>query len=98
MLRHGVPVWCSLGAERLPYVELPDLVRRIMVFADPDPAGRRAADKVREAHPDREVVVEMPPVLGPEDDRDFADFWEADPTPLPPEFAADPASQAPMMP
>ena len=57
MLRYGIPTWCALGAERLPYVTLPDDVRRIVVFADPDSAGRRAAAKFREIHPDRDVLI-----------------------------------------
>ncbi len=78
MLRYGLPVWCALGAPRLPLVELPDSVRRIVVFADPDKPGLVAAERVRAAHPQRQVLIHRPP-----DDRDFAKLWEDDPTPEP---------------
>lgn len=83
MRRYGVPVWCSLGSGRLPLVAIPDVVRRIVVFADPDPAGRRAAEQVVAAHPGLDVTICEPPVAGPDDDRDFADFWQSDPSPQP---------------
>ncbi|MER9519420.1 toprim domain-containing protein [Mesorhizobium sp. M0614] len=76
MLRHGLPVWCSLGAPRLPFLQLPECVQRIVVFADPDKPGLSAAERVREANPERQVLIHRPP-----DDRDFAKLWEDDPTP-----------------
>ncbi|WP_104825517.1 toprim domain-containing protein [Rhizobium sp. NXC24] len=76
MLRYGLPVWCSLGATRLPFLQLPEIVQRIVVFADPDKPGLTAAERVREANPQREVVIHRPP-----DDRDFAKLWEDNPTP-----------------
>lgn len=75
MLRFGLPVWCSLGANRLPFLEVPELVRRIVVFADPDKPGLTAAERVRQANPQRQVLIHRPP-----DDRDFAKLWEDDPT------------------
>lgn len=76
MLRYGLPVWCSLGAPRLPFLQLPECVQRIVVFADPDKPGLSAAERVREANPERQVLIRRPP-----DDRDFAKLWEDDPTP-----------------
>lgn len=78
MLRFGVPTWCSLGAARLPFVELPPAVKRLSVFADPDNGGRLGAQKTVTAHPDHEVIVHYPP-----DQRDFAQWWQDDPTCLP---------------
>ncbi len=36
MMLHGLPTWCCLGAERMALVRLPPVVRRLVIFADPD--------------------------------------------------------------
>jgi putative DNA primase/helicase len=46
----GTPCWCSLGAGRLDRVAIPDDVHELIVFADNDDVGRRAAERVVEAH------------------------------------------------
>ena len=48
MEMHNVPVWASLGAGRLAKVEIPDSVREVIIFADNDDAGRKAAQDAQE--------------------------------------------------
>ncbi|WP_305528328.1 toprim domain-containing protein [Methylobacterium amylolyticum] len=61
MALQGIPTWCDLGAERMALVRFPPLVRRLVVFADPDPPGLRAAAATRAAHPDFDVDIRPPP-------------------------------------
>jgi hypothetical protein len=56
MLMTGVPTWASCGSSRLPLVILPGIVRRVIVFADPDKPGLEAAEHFRERHPELENV------------------------------------------
>lgn len=46
----GVPCWAMLGSARLTHAELPAVVTRLLIFADNDPAGRRAAGLARAAY------------------------------------------------
>jgi putative DNA primase/helicase len=39
----GLPGWAAISASNLPHVVLPDLVREVVIAADADPAGLRAA-------------------------------------------------------
>jgi len=55
----GVPVWCSLGSERLPLVRIPEIVRELHVFGDNDDAGRKGADKTAERWARRGVTVKL---------------------------------------
>lgn len=59
----GVPVWATLGAERLDRIDIPDGVTRLILLADNDRAGRRAVDRAREryARLGLEIVVLWPP-------------------------------------
>jgi hypothetical protein len=41
-LRYGMPVWSSLGTQRMPLI-VPAIVRRVVVFADPEKPGLVAA-------------------------------------------------------
>jgi hypothetical protein len=45
----GIPCWASLGSERFARVALPPAARRLVLFLDNDPAGRRAGKRAREA-------------------------------------------------
>jgi len=62
MAMTGVPVWCALGAARLHRVRVPDEVREVVIFADSDNAGQRAADRTAELHTKagRRVVIRTP--------------------------------------
>jgi putative DNA primase/helicase len=39
----GLPTWATLGTSNLPRVELPDCVREVIICADADQAGEKAA-------------------------------------------------------
>jgi hypothetical protein len=62
MQRFRLPVWCALGATRLPSVWLPDECRHVIVFADPGKAGQEAAERVADLHRGwgRTVDIETP--------------------------------------
>jgi hypothetical protein len=68
----GVPVWASLGSQRLAKVELPPLVCKLFIFGDNDPPGWAAADAAYQAHHRRleQVRIILPP-------RGFGDFNDA---------------------
>jgi hypothetical protein len=42
---YAIPVWCAVAAHRLSSIQVPDHVRFISIFADPDPTGREQAEK-----------------------------------------------------
>lgn len=46
----GIPCWATLGTERFARVALPSSVRRLILFLDNDPGGRRAETLARETH------------------------------------------------
>lgn len=54
----ALPVWAALGAERLASVEIPLGVRCLIILADDDVAGRRAAARAAEVHaaPGRSIL------------------------------------------
>jgi len=56
---YGLPVWASLGASRMHRVRVPDLVRRVVIFADNDVAGRKAAERTAQVHRDLGRTVEL---------------------------------------
>ena len=68
-LMFSLPVWASLGASRLKSIWLPDVARRVVIFADNGEAGLRlaheAAQRLRKQG--RSVFVQAPP-------DDFGDF------------------------
>jgi hypothetical protein len=66
MLMSGVPTWAACGASRLPLVILPSIVRRVVVFADPDRPGLEAAELFRSRHPELDSVEIRAPA-GPDD-------------------------------
>jgi len=56
---YGLPVWASLGASRMNRVRLPDIVRKVVIFADNDIAGREAAERTAQVHRDLGRIVEI---------------------------------------
>ena len=46
----GIPCWATLGTERFARVALPPSVKRLILFLDNDPGGRRAEKLARDAH------------------------------------------------
>jgi len=54
----GIPCWATLGTERFARVGLPLSVRRLILFLDNDPGGRRAEALAREAHRGTAVRIE----------------------------------------
>jgi hypothetical protein len=63
MILFDVPVWATLGAERLHQVTIPDQVTRLMLFPDNDVAGEIAEAHARHAYdrPGRTIDSEYPP-------------------------------------
>ena len=54
----GIPCWATLGTERFAHVALPASVKRLILFLDNDPGGRRAERLAREAHCGSGVEIE----------------------------------------
>lgn len=71
LLHEGMPVWATLGAERLSIVTLPPIVSRVTIFADHDAAGLAGALGFFETHGELEVSIAWPREVG----RDFAQMW-----------------------
>lgn len=72
MLIHKLPTWATLGAERYALVKLPSAVRRVTIFADPDPVGLAGAKQFIDANPDLETEILSPsPAEG-----DYAEIWQ----------------------
>lgn len=46
----GLPVWATLGSERLARIAIPDFVQRLILLPDNDPAGRLAEQQARIAY------------------------------------------------
>ena len=59
----GVPCWASLGAQRLAKIAVPNVVRKIIIFADADGAGKSAAARAssRYAQEGKRVQLRFPP-------------------------------------
>jgi len=59
----GIPVWATLGSERLARIALPGSVTRLILLPDNDTAGRRGAVRAVEAYvlPGRTIEVIWPP-------------------------------------
>ena len=58
---YSLPVWASCGEQRMARVWVPEEVEEIIVFADTDEPGRKAAQEVRRAHQGRRRVSIMYP-------------------------------------
>jgi putative DNA primase/helicase len=63
MAMADLPVWASLGSQRLHRVILPAHVREVHIFGDNDDPGRAAARKAADVHHQagRHVVLRFPP-------------------------------------
>lgn len=59
----GVPVWATLGSERLAQIAIPDTVRRLLVLPDNDRAGRIGVGNALQAYvrDGRSVETHWPP-------------------------------------
>jgi len=65
MQLYELPIWCSLGASRMRCVVLPPSVRKVVIFADNDAAGREAAERTANVHRCHGRWVEIRwPILG----------------------------------
>ena len=64
MILFGIPVWATLGSDRLHQVAIPDYVRRVVLFPDNDIAGEIGAASAIEAYamPERIIETEYPPM------------------------------------
>lgn len=58
-----IPVWATLGNERLPHIAIPDTVTRLILLPDNDRGGRIGAAKAAEAYamPGRTIETLWPP-------------------------------------
>lgn len=58
----AIPVWASLGAERFDRIDLPSRIKRLILLADNDPAGRRAVTRALQSYAlaGREIIVLWP--------------------------------------
>ncbi|WP_447953947.1 DUF7146 domain-containing protein [Sphingopyxis chilensis] len=58
-----IPVWATLGNERLPHIAIPDTVTRLILLPDNDRGGRIGAAKAIEAYamPGRTIETLWPP-------------------------------------
>lgn len=58
----AIPVWASLGAERFDRIDIPSRIRRLILLADNDPAGRRAVTRALQTYalPGRDIIVLWP--------------------------------------
>jgi len=54
----GIPCWATLGTERFARVTLPACLKRLILFLDNDPGGRRAEKLAREAQHGTGVELE----------------------------------------
>lgn len=63
MMLFGLPVWATLGSERMHQIALPDQVTRLLLFPDNDRAGEFGANNARAeyARPGRTIETRYPP-------------------------------------
>lgn len=73
---HKIPVWAVLGNERFGMVSIPDRVEHLVILADNDAGGARAARLAQDglAREGRVIDVRWPPAPH----NDWADVWLAD--------------------
>jgi len=64
---YRLPCWASIGSARMAKVAIPDNVQHLIVFADADVAGIRAARQVEDAHKSTRCVSVMFPERGAKD-------------------------------
>ncbi|AJA07237.1 toprim domain-containing protein [Sphingobium sp. H39-3-25] len=63
MILFGIPVWATLGSERLHQIAIPGRVSRLVLFADNDVAGEIGVANATDAYalPGRTIEVQFPP-------------------------------------
>jgi len=64
---YRIPCWACIGASRMANVWIPEEVKELIVFADRDEAGRKAAQKTAEAQRGKRAVSVMFPTAGRKD-------------------------------
>ncbi len=69
----GTTIWVALGAGNLPHVQLPPIVRHVVVAADADPPGLAAAEAASDAFQARGLSVET--VMPGSGAKDFNEEW-----------------------
>lgn len=64
MILFGIPVWATLGSERLHQIAIPDRVTRLVLFPDNDIAGEIGTANAMEVYamPGRLIETEYPPM------------------------------------
>lgn len=68
----GIPVWATLGNERLARIAIPDRIERLVLLPDADRAGRLAARRARQAYArDGRAIETMLPWRGHNDWNDL---------------------------
>ncbi len=62
MILHGIPVWATMGNERMSLVAIPSSVTRLIILPDMGQAGHRASARSREAYakPGRTIETRWP--------------------------------------
>lgn len=71
-LHDEFPVWATLGADRFALITIPQVVRRVTIFADYDAPGLSAALSFFEHRQELEVWIATPVTMG----FDFARVWK----------------------
>ncbi|WP_240502078.1 toprim domain-containing protein [Sphingomonas panacis] len=63
MILFGLPVWATLGNERLAGITIPKSVTRLLLLPDNDRGGKIGAAKAEQAYamPDRTIETVWPP-------------------------------------
>lgn len=74
--RYSIPTWAVCGEQRLSRVWVPEEVEHLIIFADADEPGRRAAEEAREHHlgvrrGNPKSALEVVEVVYPEHGKDF---------------------------
>ncbi|MDE2579118.1 MAG: hypothetical protein KGL46_09955 [Hyphomicrobiales bacterium] len=72
LMHDRLPVWATLGRDRFPVIVLPEIVRRVTVFADHDAPGLASSLAYFEQHSELEIDLCFPATPG----FDFARLWE----------------------
>lgn len=64
MMLFDIPVWATLGSERLHQIAIPDHVSRLVLFPDNDAAGKIGAANAMAAHAigNRIIEIQFPPL------------------------------------
>ncbi|MDE2361061.1 MAG: hypothetical protein KGM42_00175 [Hyphomicrobiales bacterium] len=71
LLHNGLPVWATLGNERFNVIALPEVIKRVTIFADHDAPGLASALSFFNRHPELDADLCWPATAG----HDFAQLW-----------------------